>query len=302
VEIAEILLPEVERNLTGGLTESRRFFHGRGRTFEGMEFINVDWFHPVVLVTLYREVAEEWLLNLAKQLRSALGKRCQAVMVQSRFLHGGPIKTLFGNAPDSTYALEAGLEYKLRLGSAQNVGFFLDMREGRALVRKRARGKKVLNLFSYTCSFSMAAITGGASHVVNIDMNRGALDTGRENHRHNGLDVRKASFLSHDIFKSFGKLRKLGPFDLVVIDPPTDQGKSFSATTGWPKLVSKLGGLLAPGSEVLACLNAPQLTSCFLERVFSERLPTVRLMGQFGPPSSFPEEDSERGLKILHFM
>ncbi len=248
---------EIRRHLpTGG--ESRRLFHGRGKTFEGLEGVVVDVFSPVVLITLYTHYSDEWLLDLAALVRREL-PQATAVLVQERYLRGAPSRLLFGDLPEQVLAVENELRFSLRLGDAQNVGFFPDMAIGRQLVRERSAGKKVLNLFSYTCSFSVAALAGGARQVVNLDMNRGALDLGRENHRLNGFDLRGVSFLSLELFRSISKLRKLGPFDLVVCDPPAAQGKSFTAEQHWPKLIRRLPELLAPQGEILACLNAPHL-------------------------------------------
>ncbi len=142
-----------------------------------------------------------------------------------------PGRMLQGVMPENLEALEAGLSFRLRLGEAQNIGFFPDMAVGRQLVRERAAGKRVLNLFAYSCSFSVAALAGGAAQVVNLDMNRGALELGRLNHRLNGLNLRRASFLPLEFFRSVCKLRKLGPFDLVICDPPAAQGNSFTTVS-----------------------------------------------------------------------
>ena len=100
------------------------------------------------------------------------------------------------------------------------------MKPGRDWVRSRAAGKKVLNLFAYTCSLSVAAIAGGADTVTNLDMASAALATGRENHRLNfdPATCRRASYLAHNLFKSWGRLKRSPTYDLILIDPPSNQG------------------------------------------------------------------------------
>ncbi len=279
----------------------RRLFHGRGGCYPGLEGISVDWFPPVAVVTLHRELAWVSRTGLVDGLRAIMGERLACLLVQERHRDGAPWQTVFGAIPQTAYAVEAGLRYRLRLGTARNLGFFPDMARGRALVHSLASNQKVLNLFAYTCSFSLAALAGGAAQVVNLDMNRGALELGRQNHLDNGFDLRRASFLAHDLFKSFGKLRRLGPFDLVVIDPPSHQGASFSARRHWPRLVRQLSSVLAPRADVVACLNSPHLGPEFLEAVFTEQLPPARLIGRAGAPPEFPDRDPDRGLKILHY-
>ena len=132
-------------------------------------------------------------------------------------------------------------------------------------------------------------------------MNRKALAIGKQNHRDNELDVQRVTMLAHDVFKSFGKLRRLGPYQLIVIDPPTDQGRSFEALRSWPRLLRRLPEMLAPGGDVVACLNSPRLTSAFLIDLFAAHLPGVELQGRCPPHPNFPDRDEEGGLKVLHF-
>ncbi|MGB2035164.1 MAG: class I SAM-dependent methyltransferase, partial [Pseudomonadales bacterium] len=88
-----------------------------------------------------------------------------------------------GALPETAWAEEAGLRYRLDFQRGQNLGFFADMAPGRAWLRERAEGKRVLNLFSFTCAFSVAALAGGAHSVVNIDLSRPALALGQREMR-----------------------------------------------------------------------------------------------------------------------
>jgi 23S rRNA (cytosine1962-C5)-methyltransferase len=284
-----------------GPSDAQRLFHGRGGCFPGLESVCVDWYQPVVLVTLYSDAAQGWLGDLVDHLRARLGERLACVLAQQRHRPRAPTELVYGELPEAVWAREAGLRFRLRLGSAKNIGFFPDMRRGRALVRSLAAGRRVLNLFAYTCSFSVAALAGDATQVVNLDMNRGALALGRENHRANGLDLRSASFLNHELFRSFGRLRTLGPYGLIVIDPPSAQGRSFSARRDWPRLVRQLDGLADPVADVIACLNAPRLGAGFLRELFAGVAGSWELASRLGPPDDFPERETERGLKILQF-
>ncbi len=293
------LLAEIKTRLPQGDT-SRRLFHGRGHCFPGYDDLLVDWFKPVVLMTLYQPREADWLQELVRLLRQQL-PQVEAILLQERFLTNAPSRLLWGRLPEKVAAVEAGLQYQLRMSEAQNIGFFLDMAVGRQLVRERAANRKVLNLFAYTCSFSVAALTGGAQQVVNLDMNRGALELGRLNHRLNGFEERRASFLPLELFRSFSKLRKLAPFNLVVCDPPASQGKSFNAERDWPKLLCRLPELLAPGAEILACLNAHFLSPEFLQQQFSELLPNAELLQALQPGPDFPEVSPEKGLWMLHY-
>ena len=279
---------------------ARRLFHGRGQTVPGREFVTLDWYPPLLLLVLYREPDPAWLARLGAGLRQVAGERARGLLVQYRCRPGAPSACLWGEVPEPLDALEAGLRYRLHPGRAQNLGFFPDMAVGRDLVRSIAAGRRVLNLFAYTCSFSVAALAGGAAQVTNLDMHAPSLAIGRLNHTLNGLDLRRARFLDHDLFKSFGKLRQHGPYDLVILDPPGDQGRSFRARRDWPKLLGRLDDLLAPDGEVLAALAVPELGGDFLAAALARHFPQGELLARLTAGPDFPERDPNLGLNLFH--
>lgn len=280
--------------------EARRIFHGRGHCFPGLEFVTLDWYPPLLLLILYREPEPGWLEELAAGLQQRSAGRANCLLVQYRFRPGSPSVCLWGNIPEPLDAIEAGLRFRLHLGKSQNIGFFPDMAIGRRVVRDIANGRRVLNLFAYTCGFSVAALAGGADEVINLDMHRPSLEIGRRNHSLNGLDLRRARFLSHDLFKSFGKLRRYGPFDLIILDPPGNQGRSFQAQRDWPKLLARLDDLLAVDGEVLAAISVPELGGSFLAGELSRHFLQGRLLEHLVPGEDFPEKNPERGLNLFH--
>ena len=174
-------------------------------------------------------------------------------------------------------------------------------REARAEVGADAPGARVLNLFAYTCAFSVAALQGGAAHVVNIDMARGAIATGQQNHQLNGLHG-GAAFLAHDIFHSWGKITRAGPYELVIVDPPSYQKGSFVATKDYARLLRRLPDLLSDGGHALLCLNAPELSMGFLRGLVDEHAPALRFMERVPNPAVFADVDDDRALKVAVFM
>jgi len=281
--------------------ESRRLFHGRGCCFPGLETLTIDWYPPVLFITCYRPEPLEPLLQLYMDLKQGAPDLLQTLVVQTRDRNQVDTRILDGQLPDKPLAREHGLVYRLEFERGQNIGFFPDMAAGRALLRSCSAGRRVLNLFAYSCSLSVAALAGGARQVVNLDMSRSALELGRDNHRLNGLDQRRVSFLPHDLFKSFARLRKLGPFDLIVLDPPLAQGNSFQAERDWPRMLTRIPGLLAPGGDILACVSAPELGRRFLAAQFERHLPPAELLGITTAGADFPEADPDKGLQLLRY-
>ncbi len=280
-------------------SESRRLLHGRGGFFSGLEHVAIDWFFPVILVTFYaeKETNAPLLENLTQWAEQHL--EVKAIVVQERHLVKAPKRVIFGGIPSPTFAVESDLKYHLSLDRNQNHGFFLDMKPGRDWIRENSHEKRVLNLFAYTCSLSVAAIAGGAESVVNLDMASSALSTGRRNHQLNfETDLcRRAKYLPHDLFKSWGRLVREAPYDIVVIDPPSNQGSSFYAEKDYPKILRRLPELLTNSSQILACLNAPHLEESFLTELFTG----FENRGRLPSASGFEDHNPAAALKCFHF-
>ena len=300
LEVFHRVLEAAFQSLPSGAS---RLFHGRGHCYEGLSFINVDWFEPVVWVVIYGAVEDSLVASVAHRLRALAEAepRVQCVSVQRRIKGRVQQEIVYGNMPGLCLAQEGGAVFELNFSANQNIGFFLDARPGRQWLRRRAAGRRVLNLFAYTCSFSVAALAGGASGVVNIDMARSAIATGQRNHARNGLDLSRVRFLPHDIFRSTRKLEDLGPYDLVVIDPPSRQKGSFEADRDYGRLLCRLQPMLESDSEILACLNAPYLDGQFLPQLFAEHLPGYQLAERLPQREDFPERDLNCCLKMQVF-
>ncbi|GAL11140.1 methyltransferase [Vibrio astriarenae] len=166
----------VEQALQVAPDEVRRLFHGRGRSWEGLEQITCDWLQGQLVVSLFKEVDEDFLTALRETLitftQSAIWSERQGrcILLQHRYESGAPAEVIFGELESRPVVVENGLKYQLHLGSNQNAGLFFDMRLGREWVQNNAKHANLLNLFAYTCGFSVAAIAGGADQVVNLDM------------------------------------------------------------------------------------------------------------------------------------
>lgn len=282
--------------------DPQRLFHGRGRLHADLEAVNVDWLCPVLLITLYDEIEGDWLDDLIKALVDVSPAEMQSIVVQRRYLKPAVFETLYGEDVARFSISEQGVLYQLDFNAGMHSGLFLDMAEARQRVRAQAMGKKVLNLFSYTCAFSVAALAGGAESVVNMDLSRPSLNRGRESHRLNHHDMSRVVFHGHDIFKSWGKLKRLGPFDLVIVDPPSFQKGSFELAKDYPRVARQLPALLAEGGTVLACLNDPDKTPEYLKGLFAEHCPELEFKERLANPKAFTDKDEQRSLKVLYFQ
>ena len=273
-----------------------RVFHGRGGRHPGLEHITLDWWDPVWLLTSFRGLSEVELSQVHSALQ-AIGPALNWVY-QCRAPGAQVTRLMAGQVPEPHEVQEDGSRYQIHLLRGQNHGLFLDMAEGRAWVRAHAQEHKVLNLFAYTCGFSVAALHGGAREVINLDMSSAALSIGQKNHALNGLRSR-ASFWAHDIFSSWGKVGRHGPYDLIIADPPSHQKGSFVATKDYPRLMRRLPDLLAPGGLAMLCLNAPELGSDFLREAMAQAAPTLTFQERLANPPGFEDLDPEKALKVL---
>ena len=280
-----------------------RVFHGRGGLHPGCEHLSLDWYAPVWVLTSFAPLQEAALAAVGQALATRMQALGQPLNWVLQFRLSGSARSdtrlMAGSVPEAHTVQEQGARYRVHVLRGQNHGLFLDMAAGRQWLRGQASGQRVLNLFAYTCAFSVAALQGGASEVVNLDMAAGALAIGQQNHQLNGLSG--ARFLAHDLFSSWGKLKRLGPFDTVVADPPSYQKGSFVASKDYPRLLRRLPELLAPGGQALLCLNAPEIPSAFLTEQVAAQAPALRFVRRLPNPPAFADVDPERALKVLLF-
>lgn len=293
-------ITDLQKKLQANQTiDSYRLLHGRGRCFEGLEFVNVDFFQPVLLLVFYKEPPENWLATFVEHLRNKLSEQLSCVLVQRRYLVNAPSEIVLGELPEQVFARRGDLLFNLHLNAQQNSGFFLDMESGRQWIEKNVGGKRVLNLFAYTCAFSVVAVAAGAEKVVNVDMSSPALNLGRANHQLNNFPKNKTEFVAENILKSWSRVKKPGPYDVVIIDPPSYQKGSFIAEKDYGKVIRRLPELMPQGGLVLACLNAPELSDEFLKSQFVEHLPNAEFIERLASHPDFPDVNPEQQLKLL---
>ena len=285
--------------------DAQRVFHGRGGLYPGCEQWSLDAFPPVWVLTSFQPVTDEVLATLHAALSARWRQLASEAPLNWVFQcrHEGHTETrlMAGSVPDPHVVSEDGTRYRVHAQKGQNHGLFLDMAEGRRWVRGQAAarpGGRVLNLFAYTCAFSVVALQAGAGQVVNVDMSRGALAIGQQNHSLNGVAA-GASFLAHDLFSSWGKVIRAGPYGLVIVDPPSYQKGSFVATKDYVRLIRRLPDLLSPGGHALLCLNAPELGTEFLQDQMQALAPALHFEQRLPNPPAFADVSAERALKVL---
>jgi len=278
-------------------TDACRVFHGRGHCYPGYEHLCVDWFGPVVLVSAWQAPDNPAAL-LADILAADVHKQVQSVVLQHRYQDQSPAETLYGPEPGRVIVQANGLRFEVNPGRRQNAGLFLDMGPLRQWLLAHSEDKVVLNLFAETCALSVAALADGAASVTNVDMAR---PSGVRNHQLNGQDTARIQNVPHNLFKSWGKVKQHGRYDLVIIDPPSRQKGSFDAERDYKTVVRRLPKLCHPGASIIAVLNSPFLGRDFLTGVISTELPEARFEEWLPAAAAFEESDPDKGLKIARY-
>ena len=199
-------------------------------------------------------------------------------------------------APPEFEVEEDGLRFIVDVTAPVSPGLFLDLREGRRLLERICKGRRVLNLFSFTGALALRAVRGGAADVTNVDAAARSHARCRQNLSASGLDPEACEALTGDVFKHLERMRvRERVFDLVVVDPPpfsTVKGSTFSALDDWNHLTEAIAHVVAPGGEVLAVANAASLTEEeFLGAVGEGSLRagrSARVIAECGLPPDFP--------------
>ncbi len=177
--------------------------------------------------------------------------------------------------PERAEFLEHGLSFVAEVSAGQKTGFFLDQRENRNLVRSLAAGRSVLNLFSYSGAFGVAALAGGAARVAHVDVSSAALELARENHRRNGQPVdgaeSRVETREADVFDDLRARVQAGErWDFIVTDPPAFAKRKADvdkACRGYKDINRLAFQLLAPGGLLLACSCSGRISPDLFQKV-----------------------------------
>ena len=294
------ILDFVSDFFTEDQVDARRVFHGRGQLYPGYGHICLDWYRPTLLITAYAPIEniESLVTNITSADRHG---QIDSILLQKRFEKDSPTEMLLGEVASNVIVTEHGLKYEVHLGAQQNSGLFLDMAPLRNWIRHNSKSRKVLNLFAYTCSFSVAAMAGDAASVTNVDMSKTSMKWGMENHKLNNQDIRSIHQVPYNIFTSWGRIKQLGRYDLVIIDPPARQKHSFDAEKNYGAVIKRLHQLCNEGAEIIASLNSPFLNQQFLLDKFSQHAPAALFQETMPVAAEFKDKYPERALKILRF-
>lgn len=286
---AEVVPPE---------TDGYRLINAEG---DGLPGLVVDRYAGVLAVQATTEGTEGaralWLPPLAAlhpgativQKNALPSREGEGLALEDELLAGEPL------AGDVLFR-ERGLLFSAEVASGQKTGFFLDQRENRARVRAHASGRRVLNLFSYSGAFGVAALAGGAARVTHVDASAPALAAARANHQRNGQDAERVETVAADAFEDLRARVAAGEeWDLVVTDPPafakrrTDVERACRGYKDVNRLAMKL---LAPGGLLLACsCSGPVDPDLFQKVLFGASLDAgvpVRLLSRHGAGPDHP--------------
>jgi 23S rRNA (cytosine1962-C5)-methyltransferase len=270
---------------------------------DGLPAIAVDRYGDYLVVQLYSSA----VTGLAEALYDALEQQLspKAIYLQQRF------KPLSGEAPRGAAELVRGVpapvELEVREGELHfavdvtaplSTGLFPDLRDGRRVVARWAKGRRVLNLFSYTGAITVYAVWGGATEVAAVDVAPKAHARARRNLGLSKLDAEKPDYIVGDAFKVLAKMAERGrQFDVVVLDPPAfasaqKGGKAWSANQNYGELVEAALRVLAPGGALIAASSTHKLSQEAFDLALAEgavRAETeLRIVERAGLPVDFP--------------
>ncbi|GAA0061178.1 UNVERIFIED_CONTAM: class I SAM-dependent rRNA methyltransferase [Streptococcus canis] len=274
------------------MTNAYRLFNQEGDDFGG---VTVDLYKDFALFSWYnafvydkKEMIMEAFQQVYPEVKGAYEKcRFKGPAVESAHLYGEQAQETFS-------ILENGVAYQVFLNDGLMTGIFLDQHDvRRALVDGLALGKSLLNMFSYTAAFSVAAAIGGAVETTSVDLAKRSRELSLAHFEQNRLDLASHHFVVMDVFEYFkyAKRKKL-TFDVIVIDPPSfarNKKQTFSVSKDYHKLITEALDILSPKGTIIASTNAANMTvSQFKKQIikgFGSRRPESMTLQQL--PSDF---------------
>lgn len=202
-------------------------------------------------------------------------------------------------APVEIEVREDDLRFVVDVTAPLSTGLFADLREGRRAVRAHAKGRRVLNLFSYTGAISVYAHAGGAAHVTAVDVAAKAHARARRNFTASGFDAEKSEHIVGDTFKVLARFAERGTrFDMVVLDPPAFAsaaargGKPWSALKDYGELVAAALDVVEPGGLIAAASSTHKVSSDEFDTALAEGAALARtslkIIDRRGLPVDFP--------------
>jgi 23S rRNA (cytosine1962-C5)-methyltransferase len=307
----------LRKELVSGTT-GWRMVHGESDGLPGVVADRYDRFAVLKLysagLTPHREAIVSALVAEAEGLVGIWGRDEVSRDDEDDGEEKGQGKLLWGQAPPERIAIdEHGMKMLVDVRRGQKTGTFLDQRENRRMVRDLAAGRRqMLNCFSYTGGFSIAAALGGGpqARVVSVDVDKDALELAKENFRVNGLDPAGHGFAAEDVFEHLAQAKREGRrYDLVVCDPPAfakSQRVVEQALAGYASLNRAALNVLAPGGILVtascsARVSAEQFFDAVKEAAFKVRVELQLVEERHQPPDHpvSPQFKEGRYLKCL---
>lgn len=233
--------------------------------------LTVDWYDGEAVVWLYDHDGEEqdeaetavWHQDALSQIQAALECTPRQIFVKTRARQRGLQQQYerFGEQGHVRLVKEHELTFEVNLSDYLDTGLFLDHRPTRALVRDEAGGKRVLNLFAYTGSFTIYAAAGGAKATTTVDLSKNYCGWAMRNLKHNGIrESDQHRVLAEDCWHFLATDKR--SYDLIICDPPTFSNSkrmargSFSVDRDHPELIQACLARLARGGTLIFSTNS----------------------------------------------
>ncbi|HHG7535834.1 putative SAM-dependent methyltransferase [Streptococcus pneumoniae] len=289
------------------LTTTYRLFNQEGDGFGGLtvdlygDYAVFSWYNSYVYQI--RQTISEAFRQVFPEVLGAYEKiRFKGLDYESAHVYGQ-------EAPDFFTVLENGVLYQVFMNDGLMTGIFLDQHEVRSsLVDGLAMGKSLLNMFSYTAAFSVAAAMGGASQTTSVDLAKRSRKLSQAHFQANGLSTDEHRFIVMDVFEYFKYAkRKDLTYDVIVLDPPSfarNKKQTFSVAKDYHKLISQSLEILNPGGIIIASTNAANVSrQKFTEQIdkgFAGR--SYQILNKYGLPADFAynkKDESSNYLKVI---
>ncbi|WZY00077.1 class I SAM-dependent rRNA methyltransferase [Bacillus sp. FSL W7-1360] len=288
-----------------------RVFHGEG---DGIGGLTIDYYDGFYVLTWYSEGIYSFRTSLLKALADVT--TYEGVYEKKRFAQAGQYVTDddFVCGTRGAFPLlvkENSIQFAVYLNDGPMTGIFLDQRDVRKRIRDHyAAGKTVLNLFSYTGAFSVAAALGGATATTSVDVANRSVPRTEEQFRVNELPLEEAHMYVIDAFRYCAYARKKGMlYDLIVLDPPSfarTKKRTFRAAKDYSALLSEAMMVTKVGGVIIASTNASNVSLKAFKRFVTEAQKMsggrYEVLETFGLPKDFPVSKAYpqgRYLKVL---
>lgn len=274
-------------------TSAYRLFNGES---DGIGGLVIDWYNDSAIFSWYSQGIYHYKAIILKAFNRCLNQEVVSIFEKKRFkTTENPTQWVQGKQDDYRVIVENDVKYATYLNDGLMSGIFLDQRDVRQYIKEHVKNKTLLNTFSYTAAFSVAAAKGGVKQTVSVDVAKRSIDKSQEHFKLNNIDMATHQLYVMDVFDYFKYAQKKSLlFDWVILDPPSfarTKKRTFSVLQNYGELLQDAIKVTQLNGRIVVSTNASNFSKTavkiMIDKAFKQQGVQYVIEKEFSQPDDF---------------